>query len=182
MTELILSSQGAQPNSQAWVDGYPHVAWLHLNRYFMNAFQTGTYPAITKDQIFLWARPHPRDAASADSVPRPTNYQLVSPLPSHTANRWLIHSRVWQTDDVAWMVVFATAAASVDAYTTDDSKVSFAVQAGMTKLSFPLLAGGGMKAVMVRKGAVVAECNPTAYRFESRPGVYNFNVCVAMSP
>ena len=79
------------------------------------------------------------------------------------------------------MVVFATAAATVNAYTTDDNKVSFAVQAGMSKLSFPLVAGGGMKAVMSRNGATVASCNPTAYRFESRPGVYNFNVCVAMS-
>ncbi|KJA28763.1 glycoside hydrolase family 71 protein [Hypholoma sublateritium FD-334 SS-4] len=153
--------EGAQPNSHAWVDGYPHIAWLYLNRYFMKAFQTGTYPAITKDQIFLWARPHPRDASSPDPVPRPTNYQL--------------------TDDVAWMVVFATAAATVDAYTTNTNKVSFAVKAGMSKLSFPLLADGGMKAVMVRNGAVVAECNPTTYRFESRPGVYNFNTLVAMS-
>ncbi|KAF9477895.1 glycoside hydrolase family 71 protein [Pholiota conissans] len=154
--------EGAQPNSQAWVDGYPHVAWLYLNRYFMKAFQTGAYPTITKDQIFLWARPHPRDASSADSVPRPTNYQLA--------------------DDTAWMVVFTTAEATIDAYTTDDSKVTFSVKAGMTKLSFPLQPNGGMKAVMIRNGAVVTECNPIAYRFESRPGVYNFNACVAMSP
>jgi glucan endo-1,3-alpha-glucosidase len=80
------------------------------------------------------------------------------------------------------MVVFAKAPATVDAFTTDDAKVTFSVKAGMTKLSFPLQANGGMKAVMNRDGTVVAECNPIAYRFESRPGVYNFNACVAMSP
>ncbi|KAF8957310.1 glycoside hydrolase family 71 protein [Flammula alnicola] len=154
--------KGAQPNSQAWVDGYPHTAWLYLNRYFTKAFQTGTYPAITKDQIFMWARPHPKNSTSADAVPRPTNWQL--------------------TDDTAWMVVFATAEASIEAYTTDDTKVTFSVKAGMTKLSFPLKADGGMKASMIRNYRVVAECNPIAYRFESRPGVYNFNACVAMSP
>jgi glucan endo-1,3-alpha-glucosidase len=80
------------------------------------------------------------------------------------------------------MVVFAKAPATVDAFTTDEAKVTFSVKAGMTKLSFPLQEDGGMKAVMNRDGTVVAECNPIAYRFESRPGVYNFNACVAMSP
>ncbi|KAF5322509.1 hypothetical protein D9619_001587 [Psilocybe cf. subviscida] len=153
--------KGAQPNSQAWVDGYPHIAWLHLNRYFMKAFQTGSYPAITKDQIFLWARPHPKGASAADSTPRPDNWEL--------------------TDDTAWMVVFATADAIVEGYTTEDDKVTFNVKAGMTKLSFPLKPDGGMKATVIRNGVVVTECNPIAYRFESRPGVYNFNACVAMS-
>ena len=83
LNKIITNSsclQGAQPNSHAWVDGYPHTAWLHLNRYFAVAFKTGQYPAITKDQIFLWARPHPKDATSADRVPRPNNWQLVCSL------------------------------------------------------------------------------------------------------
>jgi glucan endo-1,3-alpha-glucosidase len=88
----------------------------------------------------------------------------------------------FQTDDTAWMIVFAASAATVEAYTTDDSKQSFEVEAGMTRLSFPLKPDGGMKAAMIRREKIVAECNPIGYRFESRPGVYNFNVHVAMSP
>jgi glucan endo-1,3-alpha-glucosidase len=80
------------------------------------------------------------------------------------------------------MVVFATSAAVIEAYTTDDSKQTFEVKAGMSKLSFPLKPDGGMKATMIRSNKVVTECNPIGYRFESRPGVYNFNVYVAMSP
>jgi len=80
------------------------------------------------------------------------------------------------------MVVFATSAATIEAYTTDDSKQTFEVKPGMTKLSFPLKPDGGMKATMIRNNKVVTECNPIGYRFESRPGVYNFNVYVAMSP
>ena len=38
---------------------------------------TGEYPTIEKDQIYLWSRPHPVDATAPDSVPQPTNYQLV---------------------------------------------------------------------------------------------------------
>lgn len=51
----------------------------------------------------------------------------------------------------------------------------------MVKLSSPLKVGGGIKVIMLRNGVVVAECTPVGYRFEARPGVYNFNVFVAMS-
>ena len=37
-----------------------------------------------------------------------------------------------------------------------------------------------MSAVMMRAGAIVAECNPPEFRFEENPEVYNFNVFVAM--
>ncbi|KAF9523864.1 glycoside hydrolase [Crepidotus variabilis] len=153
--------KGAQPNSQAWVDGYPHTAWLYLNSYFATAFQTGQYPAITKDQIFMWARPHPKAAESADHVPRPHNWQI--------------------TEDVAWVIILATKPATVVTSTSNEDKRAHKVFAGLNKVSFPLRPGGGMKAVMVRDELVVAECTPIGYRFEERPGVYNFNVHVSSS-
>lgn len=70
--------KGAQPDSQAWVDGYPHNAWLKLTAYFSRAYKEGRYPLIDKDQIFAWARPHPCHAvASDDPVPRPKHANLV---------------------------------------------------------------------------------------------------------
>lgn len=66
--------KGAQPNSQAGVDGYPHKAWLELNSYFARAFKTGRYPPVTRDKIYMWARPHPKDAWAPDDVPRPRNW------------------------------------------------------------------------------------------------------------
>jgi len=156
--------KGAQPNSQAWVDGYPHEAWLTLNRYYAKAFQTGRYPAITRDRVFMWARPHPKDAIAPDNAPRPNNWQL--------------------TDDLAWVVVFAIAPATIEFYTTEDStdKQTVQVKAGVSKLSFSLKPNGGMKISLIRDNMTVVVCNPVAYRFESRPGVYNFNVYVSMSP
>ncbi|KAH9485734.1 Glucan endo-1,3-alpha-glucosidase agn1 [Psilocybe cubensis] len=156
--------KGAQPNSQAWVDGYPHEAWLPLTQYYTKAFQTGKYPAITKDRVFMWARPHPKHATSADPVPRPNNWEL--------------------TDDTAWIVVFATAPARISVYTNENSadKKNYDVKAGVTKLSFELKADEGMKVSLIRDNKTVVVCNPMAYRFESRPGVYNFNAYVAISP
>jgi Glycosyl hydrolase family 71 len=53
-------------------------AWLDMTSYYAAAFKTGSYPAITQDKIYLWARPHPKNAtATSDSVPKPTNFELV---------------------------------------------------------------------------------------------------------
>jgi glucan endo-1,3-alpha-glucosidase len=71
--------RGAQPNSQAWVDGFPHTPWLALNAYFARAFKEGHMPPIERDKIFLWARPHPKGATAPDHVPRPRDWELVSP-------------------------------------------------------------------------------------------------------
>ncbi|KAH6910280.1 glycoside hydrolase [Coprinopsis sp. MPI-PUGE-AT-0042] len=153
--------KGAQPNSQAWVNGYPHEAWLVLNSYFAAAFKKGVYPPVKKDQIFLWARPHPKNAVAREGVPRPNNWEI--------------------TDDKIWAVVFTTSAAKVELHTSENRKETFQVGAGMTKLSCNQEVDGGMRGTIVRNGQVVAECNPIGFRFDSRPGVHNFNAAVAMS-
>lgn len=155
--------RGAQPNSQAWVDGYPHEAWLRLNSFFVRAFKDGVYPRITRDVIYVWARPHLKDAITNEEVPRPDNWQL--------------------TDDLMWIVLFTTAPATIRIHTSNSGADirQIGVGKGITKLSSPLKVGGGIKVVMFRDEAIVAECVPVGYRFEERPGVHNFNVFVAMS-
>jgi glucan endo-1,3-alpha-glucosidase len=69
--------RGAQPNSQAWVDGFPHAPWLALNAYFARAFKVGYMPPVERDKIFLWARPHPKGVTAPDPVPRPRDWELV---------------------------------------------------------------------------------------------------------
>jgi glucan endo-1,3-alpha-glucosidase len=82
---------GAQPNSQAWVDGFDHQGWLQLTSYYAQAFKTGSYPTVAQDTVVLWARPHPKNAVAPDSVPRPTGYDLVSFLYSYLfqSHQWL---------------------------------------------------------------------------------------------
>jgi len=75
--------RGAQPNSQAWVNGFPHSPWLVLNAYFARAFKEGRLPPIRHDKIFAWARPHPKNATASDTLPRPRNWELVSPPSLH---------------------------------------------------------------------------------------------------
>lgn len=89
-SHYIAPVRGAQPNSEAWVDGFPHSPWLVLNAYFARAFKEGRMPPIKHDKIFVWARPHPKDAIAPDTVPRPRNWELVSPQSSPgSLFRWL---------------------------------------------------------------------------------------------
>ena len=174
--------RGAQPNSQAWVDGFPHTPWLALNAYFARAFKEGHMPLIERDKIFLWARPHPMGATAPDPVPRPRDWELVSlPFPLSNQFQTAQAQRFLQTDDKFWAVVFARAPCIALLAASDESPSRFSCPAGVSKLSCPLRVGQGMRAVLVRDGVVVAQCHPQEYQFKAEPGVYNFNVYVAAS-
>lgn len=152
---------GAQPNSQAWVNGFDHQGWLYMTQYFATAYKTGSYPAITKDQIFLWARPHTRNATSSDSVGKPTNYEL--------------------DQDQLWAVVFTTAAANVTLSTSAAKNQTFSVPAGLSKLNMPLTVGGYMQGSIMRNGKSVVSLKPSGYTFTATPSSYNYNAFVAYS-
>ncbi|KAJ3715962.1 glycoside hydrolase [Lentinula guzmanii] len=152
--------KGAQPNSQSWVDGYPHIAFLKIAKYFIRTFKEGRYPPVYEDQIFAWARPHPKNAiASNDRVPKPEHWDL--------------------TDDKVWIVVFAKSAATVSMHGRSTFEVD--VRAGFTKLCQALKPKDGIDITMERNGAVVAKCSPLKFTFEPRPSMYNFNVFTACS-
>ena len=59
------------------IDAFGRTGWLDLIQYYTSAFKNGTYPAITKDRTFLWARLYPTAAAANDTVGKPTNWQWV---------------------------------------------------------------------------------------------------------
>lgn len=39
--------KGAQPAGTTWANNYPHTAWFEMSQYYVTAFKTGSYPAIT---------------------------------------------------------------------------------------------------------------------------------------
>ncbi|TFK58573.1 glycoside hydrolase [Pluteus cervinus] len=69
--------KGAQPNSQAWVDGMDHTGWLELTQYYATGFKTGQLPQIEKDKLFMWSRTHPANAQAPDPVGQPSNFELM---------------------------------------------------------------------------------------------------------
>ncbi|KAG9315881.1 glycoside hydrolase family 71 protein [Chiua virens] len=153
--------EGAQPNSQAWVNGFNHTGWLNMTSYYATAFKTGTYPCISNDQIVMWSRPHPALASAPDPVGRPNNYQITS--------------------DKIWAVVLATSPATVTLSTSPTQSQTFNVPAGASKLSLPISAGGFMKAVLQRNSQTIIDLEPQGFYFNPSPSSYNYNALVVSS-
>ena len=149
-----------------------------LNAYFARAFKEGRMPPIEQDKLFLWARPHPKAATAPDTVPRPRDWQLVSLALSDC---YRLSPMAMQTDDKFWVVVLARAPCTVLLAAGDEQPRHYRCPAGVSKLSCPLRTGHGMRAELVRDGAVVVQCHPQEFRFQAEPEVYNFNAYVAAS-
>ncbi|WVR05826.1 hypothetical protein IAU60_002851 [Kwoniella sp. DSM 27419] len=153
---------GALPaGSDAWTNGFDHTALSSLTSYYATAFKTGSYPAITKDEIVMWARPHPHDAtASDDSTGRPAGWSY--------------------TDDNLYAVVFSTADASVT-LTSGSNTETFSVSAGLTKLKITL-AEGSIGGTIARSGQTVASYSAGPnFNYDPTPSKYNYNYFVGSS-
>ncbi|KAF8517034.1 alpha-1,3-glucanase [Hysterangium stoloniferum] len=147
-----------QPNSHAWVDGFDHMGWLKMTRYYAMAFKCGVYPTVTRDELFIWARPH----ASAAVVPNAT-----VPKPNHAD---------WTTDYL-WAVVFAIGPSHVTLISGKKSE-TFRILAGVTKLKFPSHPGR-QGATLTRDGVTLIHLAPEWFTFTEHPQSYNFNEYVA---
>jgi len=68
--------EGAMPNgSSVWVNGFSHLPWLQMSKYYITAFKTGTYPKIVTDQIYWWFRTSSKYAVCSDPLGKPANWQ-----------------------------------------------------------------------------------------------------------
>ncbi|KAF9495858.1 hypothetical protein BDN71DRAFT_1390602 [Pleurotus eryngii] len=149
--------KGAMPSGTNWVNGLPHTAWFDMSQYYITAFQTGSYPAITKDVIYFWARTHPVAAtASSDSLGKPSGWNWVQ--------------------DTLWAVVFTTSPGSVT-LTSGTNTQTFSVNAGVNKLKLPL-SPGKITVSMTKNGQVTINYSPAGYTFITNPGTYNYNAYV----
>jgi glucan endo-1,3-alpha-glucosidase len=170
-----------QPNSQAWVNGFPHTAWLSMNLYYVStrsptapitdlphtslhqatAFKTGAWPTIKKDQIVIWARPHPYNVTpTAPTLSRPTRWQY--------------------TNDNLYALVFAIADCQVT-LTSGSNVRTFSVNAGLTRMSMSM-APGGISGVMARSGKTVAQyIGGPGFQYTTKPKDYNYNYFVGYS-
>ncbi|TFK85418.1 glycoside hydrolase family 71 protein [Polyporus arcularius HHB13444] len=153
--------EGIQPMSQGWVNGFDHQGWLDLMQYYIKAYKTGSYPAIAKDRVFLWARLYPVNATASDSVGKPANYP-------------------W-TQDYLWAVTLLTAPANVT-LTCGSSTQRTLVPAGLSKLKLKLSTSCAVNATVARGASTPVQFSPAGFNFSVRPPSYNFNAFVAASP
>jgi len=149
-----------------------------MTRYYANAFKSGAYPAITEDNVYIWSRPHSKDAWAADYVGRPHNADWVC---THCARCLLSTDAVFgETDDYLWAVVISTKPAKLT-LTSGPNSGQFSVTAGVHKFKIPN-GYGGIRATLADAitGLVSVNVDPgTAFTYTSSPSAYNFNAFVA---
>lgn len=148
--------KGAQPDGTTWAN-LPHTSWHDMSQYYITAFKTGSFPTVTRDIIYFWARPHPATAsATSDRLSRPSGYE-------------------W-TSDTLWAVAFSTSDSTVT-LTCGSSSQTFEVGPGVQKLKIPL-SPGKITITMVRNGVTVIDHTPSDYTFVTNPKTYNYNAYV----
>jgi len=168
----------------ALITGYDS-GWLDMTAYYARAFKTGAYPIIQRDRVFVWARPHPRDALSSDHVPPPKNYALVRMLTPHVYEP---NQLSLQVNDDWYAVVFAVQPTTVvlsspqvsSARSDTDyrSAIIVDVQPGVTKLRCPLVVNGTMRVQLQRGESMVMDYVADGFVFDGSPPSYNFNAWV----
>src|SRR5258708_4291821 len=125
-----------------------------MTKYYSDAWRTGTYPTIMKNQIFLSTRSHSRDQdIDSDSVGKPSNWQWVSGNTSVTKSISLLIS-LYQTDDNLYAVVFDASGADGGSLqlSIGTSSGTFSVSAGVNKFKLSLSPGSPTAVLMDSSG------------------------------
>ena len=158
------------------------LGWLDLMKYYIAAYKTGSYPTITKDRVFLWARLYPANATAPDSVGKPDNWSWVCVIVMDpSCQQALTGSLVHQTQDYLWAVALLTAPANVT-LTCGSSTQRTEVQAGVAKLKLKLTSSCAVNATVARGVRTPLQFAPAGFNFSVQPPSYNFNAFVAASP
>ena len=90
---------------------------LQLLQYYIPAFKTGEYATPTNDMIYLWSRPHSKNAVpSAPTLAKPSNWQ--------------------DTDDNLYAVILLSSPAEV-VITSGSNSATWNAPAGLSKFSVP---------------------------------------------
>ncbi|TFK34633.1 glycoside hydrolase [Crucibulum laeve] len=164
--------KGAQPGSQAWVDGFDHQGWLDMIQHYIYAFKYGVYPTIEKDRLFIWGRLFPASAdAPSDPIGRPDHHD-------------------WAMDRFE-ILLHLTAPADLS-ISCGPSNTGGSFPAGISKLSLDV-SQNAMTAIdscqvttlLMRNGQTVINYVPAGMQWkrqvEGGKG-YNFNAFVGASP
>jgi hypothetical protein len=128
-------------------------AYLDISSYYQSAFQTGTYPTIKRDAIYLTHRIQPYQAVPAHESDRMQPW----PGPHRTAPRNTVET-----------LTFLTAPATVTVHVGNE-KYTYHAPAGVDANLFDL-ASGSISATAKRDGARIAKVD-SPYVVTSRVGI-----------
>lgn len=133
---------------------FPHIAFLDLAKYFIDAYKDSVEPKVTDEKLYIFYRSHSNKAKAAnDPLPPPTHYQTQ--------------------DDFVYVTVLLKSSATIKITSGKTSK-QFPVKAGLSTVSMPF-EQGKPSAQLIRGGKAIASITgklPISDDIQ----VYNFNI------
>ena len=168
------------------MNGFDHQAYLAVTKYYSTAWKTGSYPAVTQNQIFLTARPHSKEAVcTGDSVGQPSKAAWVSKHSTSLFEGITVGTdllQFLQTDDNLYSLIFATGSGSLH-LSIGSSSSSFSISPGVNKVKLPLDIGTPHAVLYDSAGSVAVDFAPSGFSYTGNScSAYNFNYYTAVSP
>lgn len=155
--------------------------------YYIQAFKTGVYPAITQDKFYLWGRLYDKNAQpTGDSVARPANADWVHPSSTPIFLTSSSFSPT-QTSNTLWAVVHLAPSLATNTSITltcgsSTSTTSYSAS-GVYKLSLPFIDTCDVSAQITRNQGVlstITRFTPSGMHYSAQgPQYWDFNAFVA---
>lgn len=153
-----------------------------MTKYYADGFRSGKLEPITKNQIFLSARPHSKDATPGDSIGKPTRGEFVSHTTGQIAFLYHLTGLSSQSEDFLYAVVFASGPGTLK-LSIGTSSSSSPIVAGVNKIKLKLSPGASAKATLMDSaGKILVDFAPKDFTFDPSPKAFNFNYRMAASP
>ncbi|CAE7215672.1 unnamed protein product [Rhizoctonia solani] len=133
-----------------------HQAWADYTWYYATWWKSGAAPTIATDRVYMWARPHPKNAAvcSNDGVGAVLNAGWA--------------------DDVLYISLFLKSSAQAYCYSGSNNSGTKSLNAGVNEFTIPLSAGG-VGCTVTRNGVTLINYKPTDFSYTTSPSVCNMN-------
>ncbi|KAG8708165.1 hypothetical protein FRC09_001404 [Ceratobasidium sp. 395] len=161
-SHYIGPTTGSIPANTPYVNSQAnHNAWADLTAYYAKWFKNGIAPAITKDKVYMWARPQPKNSGVC-------NYDGVG----------RVQNADW-ADDNLYISVFLKAPAQATCYSGNNVAGTKNLKAGVNEFSIPL-SPGSVGCSIKRYGAKVLDYKPADFTYTTSPSICSMNAWTGM--
>ncbi|KAG8751071.1 hypothetical protein FRC11_009760 [Ceratobasidium sp. 423] len=133
-----------------------HQAWADYNWYYATWWKSGAALAIAMDHVYMWACPHPKNAAVC------SNNGIGA-----------VQNADW-ADGLLYISLFLKSPTQVYCYSGGNNSGAKSFNAGVNEFTVPL-AGGGVGCTVTRNGVTLINYKPTDFTYTTSPSVCNLN-------
>ncbi len=111
-----------------------------LMRYYVEAFKSGSYPSVTRDEVFLWVQAHPRkgNCSGSKQDPGPRGREWVRLMPAPSVSPAFSQINILQIQDRVSAYALLSSPGNATLACGPSSNTTAAVPCGLSKLGLAL--------------------------------------------